>query len=205
MFEGDRELTWLLSPSFSIYPDATSRFLAFLRIARLSQDFCGGCKSAVCSPTTSVGDSSYGTSLIVIYNPAVSITFSALGESAVNTPSFVTGDSVFGTTSESPTAMEVVPNTESFPNLMEDLLSKSEQESGLKFDIQRDATNKLFQQPKYDALTNCDTEHVTDNLFSTVSQKSKLYLEAAKINLADNNNNQTFPIMPTLEQGVAVS
>ena len=49
-----------------------------------------------------------------------------------------------------------------------DLWSKSEQESGVKFDIQRDATNKCFQQPKDDALKNCDTEHVTDNLVSNV-------------------------------------
>ena len=62
---------------------------------------------------------------------------------------------------------------------------------------------KTFQQPKYDALTNCDTEHVTDNLVTTVLQKLKSYLEAAKVNLADNNNNQTFPTRPTLEQGVA--
>ena len=52
-----------------------------------------------------------------------------------------------------------------------DLWSKSEQESGVKFDIQKDATNKKFQQPKDDALTNCDTEHETHNLVSTVSQK----------------------------------
>ena len=63
----------------------------------------------------------------------------------------------------------------------------------------------MFQQPKDDALTNCDTEHVTDNLVSTVLQKSKSYLEAAKGNLSDTNNNQTFAIRPTLEQGVAVN
>ena len=80
---------------------------------------------------------------------------------------------------------------------------KSERESGVKIDIQRDTTNKTFHQPKDDALTNFDIEHVPDNLVSTVSQKSKSYLEAAKINVADNNNNQTFPIRPTLEQGVA--
>ena len=45
-----------------------------------------------------------------------------------------------------------------------DLWSKSERESGVKLDIQEDATNKKIQQPKYDALTNCDTEHVTHNL-----------------------------------------
>ena len=54
-----------------------------------------------------------------------------------------------------------------------DLWSKYGRESGVKFNIQKDATNKKFQQPKYDALTNCDTEHVTDNLVSTVLQKSK--------------------------------
>ena len=51
-------------------------------------------------------------------------------------------------------------------------------------------------------LTNCDTEQVTDNLVTTVLQKSKSYLEVAKGNLADNNSNQTFPTRPTLEQGV---
>ena len=49
-----------------------------------------------------------------------------------------------------------------------DLWSKYERESGVKFDIQRDATNKCFQQPKDDALTICDTEPVTDTLVSTV-------------------------------------
>ena len=86
-----------------------------------------------------------------------------------------------------------------------DIWSKYEQESGVKFDIQKDATNKTHQQPKDDTLTNCDTEHVTDNLVSTVLQKSKSYLEAAKVNLSDTNNNQTFPIRPTLEQGVVVN
>ena len=84
-----------------------------------------------------------------------------------------------------------------------DLWSKSERESGVKFDIQREATNNFFQQPKDDALTNGDTEHVTDTLVSTVSQKSKSYLEGTKDNLADKNNNQTVPIRPTFEQGVA--
>ena len=86
---------------------------------------------------------------------------------------------------------------------MVDLWSKSERESGVKFDSQRDSTSKTFQQPKDDALTNCDTEHVTDNLVFTVSQKLKSYLEAAKVNLADNNNHQKFPIRPTLEQRFA--
>ena len=36
-------------------------------------------------------------------------------------------------------------------------------------------------------------------------QKSKSYLEVAKVNLSDTNNNQKFPIRPTLEQGVAVN
>ena len=62
MFEGDRELTWLSSPSFAIFTDATSRFLEFLRIARSSRDFCRVGDSAVGSPTTSVGDSLVGTS-----------------------------------------------------------------------------------------------------------------------------------------------
>ena len=61
-----------------------------------------------------------------------------------------------------------------------DLWSKSHWESGVKFGIQRDSNRKFFQQPKDDALTNCDTEHVTKNLVTTVSQKSKSYLDAAK-------------------------
>ena len=46
---------------------------------------------------------------------------------------------------------------------------------------------------------------MTDTLVSTVSKKSKSYLEAVKGNLSDKNNNQTFPIRPRLEQGVAVN
>ena len=30
-------------------------------------------------------------------------------------------------------------------------------------------------------------------------------MEAAKVNLSNDNNNQTFPIRPTLEQGIAVN
>ena len=74
-----------------------------------------------------------------------------------------------------------------------DLWSKYEQESGVKFDIQRDLNSKTFQQPKDDALPDFDTDHVTENLITTVSKKSKSYLEAAKGNLADNNNNKHFP------------
>ena len=74
---------------------------------------------------------------------------------------------------------------------LEDLWSKSERESGVKFDIQRDSNSKTFQQPKDGALTYCDTEHVTKILITTVSNKSKSYLEAAKVNLA--NNKKTFP------------
>ena len=55
ILEGDRELTWLLSPSFSILPDATE-------IAHSSQDFRGVNDSSVGTPTTSVGDSLVGTS-----------------------------------------------------------------------------------------------------------------------------------------------
>ena len=88
---------------------------------------------------------------------------------------------------------------------LEDLWSKSERESDVKFNIQKDASKKYFQQPKDDALDFFDIEHVTDNLVSTILQKSKSYLEAAKGNLSDTNNNQTFPIRPTLEQGVAVN
>ena len=38
-----------------------------------------------------------------------------------------------------------------------DLWSKSERGSGVKFDIQRDSNSKKNQQPKDDALTDCDT------------------------------------------------
>ena len=82
-------------------------------------------------------------------------------------------------------------------------MEKYERESGVKFDIKRNATKMFFQQPEENALTNCDTEQVTGNLVTTVSHKSKSYLEAEKGNLADNNNNQTFTTRPTLEQGVA--
>ena len=99
MFEGDKELTWLSSPSFSICPDATSRFLAFLQIARLSRYFRGVGDSAVGSPKISVADSSVDTSSFVMGDSAVSTTSSAVGDSAVGTPSFVMGDSVFSTTS----------------------------------------------------------------------------------------------------------
>ena len=51
------------------------------------------------------------------------------------------------------------------------LRSKSEGESGVKFDIQRDSTSKNNHQPKDDVLTNCDTEHVTENLVTTVLKK----------------------------------
>ena len=86
-----------------------------------------------------------------------------------------------------------------------DLWKKSEREIGVKFDIQKGATNEFFQQTKDDTLTNFDTEHVSHNLVFTVSQKSKSYLEAAKGKFSDTNNNQTFPIRSTLEQGVAVN
>ena len=85
------------------------------------------------------------------------------------------------------------------------LWRKYEQESGVKFDIHKDATNKNIQKQEYYALTNCDTENVTDNLVSTVLQKSKSYSEAGKCNFSDNNNNQTFPTRPTLEQGIVVN
>ena len=81
---------------------------------------------------------------------------------------------------------------------LSDLWSKSEQESGVKFDIQRYSNSKTFQQPKDDALTDFDTEHVTKHLITTVSKKLKSYLEAAKVNLA--NNNKTFPTRSILEQ-----
>ena len=88
MFEGDREFTWISSPSFAICPDATSRFLAFLPIARFSRDFCGVGDSAVVTPTTSVGDSSVGASSFVTGNSEVGATSSMVGDSAVGTPSF---------------------------------------------------------------------------------------------------------------------
>ena len=66
--------------------------------------------------------------------------------------------------------------------------------------MQQDSNGKTFQQPKDDALTICDTEHVTGNLVTTVSKKSKSYLEAAKGHLANNDNNKTFPTRSTLDQ-----
>ena len=83
------------------------------------------------------------------------------------------------------------------------LWSKSERESGVKLDIQRDSNSKIFQQPKNNTLTNCDIEHVTKNLYTTVSQKSKSYLDAEKVNLADNDNNKTFPSRSTIDQRFA--
>ena len=82
-----------------------------------------------------------------------------------------------------------------------DLWRKSKQENGVKFDIQRDSNNKKFQEPKDDELTNCDTEHVTKNLFTNVLQKSKSYLDVAKGSFADSDNNKTFPTRSTLYQG----
>ena len=99
MFEGDRELTWLSYPSFAICHNATSRFLAFLWIARSSRDFRGVGDSAVGSPTTSVWDSSVGTSSFVIGNSAVGTTSSAVGDSEVGTHLFVIGDSAVVTIS----------------------------------------------------------------------------------------------------------
>ena len=64
MFEGDIKLTWLSSPSFAICPN---RFLVFLRIDRSSRDVCG------------VGDSAVGTTSIL-----------AVGDSSVGTTSFST-------------------------------------------------------------------------------------------------------------------
>ena len=79
-----------------------------------------------------------------------------------------------------------------------DLWSKSERESGVKFDIQRDSNSKTSQHPKDDALTDCDTEHVTKNLITTVLKKSKSYLEAVKESLAQNN--KKFPTRSTLDR-----
>ena len=52
-----------------------------------------------------------------------------------------------------------------------DLWSKSERESGVKFDIQWDSNSKKNQQPKDDALINCDTDHVPKHLVTTNLQK----------------------------------
>ena len=82
------------------------------------------------------------------------------------------------------------------------LWRKSKRESGVKFDIQRDSTSKISHQQRDDALKYSVTEHITDNLVTTLLQKSRLYLEAAKGNLAYNNNNQTLPKRSTLEKGV---
>ena len=87
MFEGDRELTWLSYHSFAKYPDVTSRFLAFLRIARSSRDFRGLGDSEVGYPTTPVGDSSVGTSSFVTGDSKVGTTSIAEGDSEVGTPS----------------------------------------------------------------------------------------------------------------------
>ena len=84
-----------------------------------------------------------------------------------------------------------------------DLWSKSERESGEKFDIQRDSNSKKNQQPKDVALTNCDTEHVAKNLVTIGSKKSKSYLEAAEGNLDENDNNKTVPTRSTLDQRFA--
>ena len=83
---------------------------------------------------------------------------------------------------------------------MADLWSKSEWESGVNFDIQLDSNSKFLQQPKDDALTNCDTEKVTKNLVTTVLQKSKSYLDAAKEIFVDNDDSKTFPTGSTLDQ-----
>ena len=99
MFEGDRELTWLSSPSFAICPDVTSRLLAFLQIACLSRDFHGVGDSEIGYPKTSVEDSSVGTSSFVMGDSAAGTTSSAVGDSAVGTSSFVIGDSEVRTTS----------------------------------------------------------------------------------------------------------
>ena len=113
MFKGDRDLPWLSSPSFAICPDTTSRFLEFLRISRSSWDFRRVGDSAVGYTTTSVGDSSVGTSLFVIGDSEVGTTSSAVGDSAVGTLSFVTGNSAVGTTSSAVGDSEV--GTPSFP------------------------------------------------------------------------------------------
>ena len=99
MFEGDRELTWLSSSSFAICTDFTSRFLAFLQIARLSRDFCEVGDSAVVYPTTSMEDSLVSTSPFVMGDSEDRKTSSVVGDSVASTPSFVIGDSAVGTTS----------------------------------------------------------------------------------------------------------
>ena len=45
-----------------------------------------------------------------------------------------------------------------------DLWSKFERERVVKFGIQQDSNSKIFQQTKDDALTYCNTEHVTENV-----------------------------------------
>ena len=99
MFEGDRDLTWLSFPSFVRCPDATSGFLAFMRIARLSRDFRRVGDSVVGTTTTLVEDSSVGTSSFVTGDSEVDKTSIAVGDSAVGTSLFVTCDSAVGTTS----------------------------------------------------------------------------------------------------------
>ena len=70
-----------------------------LRITCSSRYFCGLGDLAVGSPTTSVGDSLFGTSSFVMGDSAVSTTSSEIGDSEVGTPSFVTGNSAVATTS----------------------------------------------------------------------------------------------------------
>ena len=113
MFEGDRELTCLPSPSFAICPDAISRFLAFLRIACLSRDFRGVGDSAFGTTNTSVGYLSVGTPSFVTGYSATSTTSSTVGDSVVGTPSFVTSNSSFGTTSSA--VGDSAVGTPSFP------------------------------------------------------------------------------------------
>ena len=69
--------------------------------------------SEVCSPTTSVWDSSVDRSSFVIVNSAAGTTSSAVSDSVFGSPSFVTGYSAVSTTSSA--VCESAVGTLSFP------------------------------------------------------------------------------------------
>ena len=100
IFDGDKKSNLLSSPSFAMCPDG---FLAFLRIARSSQDVRLFGDTAVGKPSIfAAGDSSVGTpsfsanlwskiglAINVFGDSSVSTTsVSAVGDSAVSSPSF---------------------------------------------------------------------------------------------------------------------
>ena len=88
IFDDDRESNWLSSPSFDICTDG---FLAFLQIARLSQDVLRVVDSAV--RTTSilaVGDSAVGTpSFSANFWSKIGLARNVLDDLAVDTTSIL--------------------------------------------------------------------------------------------------------------------